>query len=230
MAHDDCVEFGLWTWTDRCTGGRWVFDTSALPTVWSEGVGILTSVKQSFRGRRLRAAMIGATTLLLVGGAGAGIAETTDDGGGFQPITFAQTVGRTAAAPIVGKSVHDLLAQLEARLAIPGLSAATVATAPGTASSAGGQILSMVVDVAGPGASAIRATWGAELLAGALRDAVAANDLPRLDNFQTSERFPDGRTVAVDGGFGNVRRYRSSIRRRLKRSRSVSRRVWRAPV
>jgi hypothetical protein len=124
---------------------------------------------------------------------------------GFTPIQYAQAHGPSATlAGINATTVGGVLQQLRARLADQRVATADVRVLPTTASNAGGETAVMTVDAAGPGAPAIRATWEAELVAGALRDVAAEKGLGALDNFEISLRLPDGTVTPDDSGFGNV--------------------------
>jgi hypothetical protein len=124
---------------------------------------------------------------------------------GFVPIQQAHSTGPSAAlAGINAATLTGALQQLRARLGDNRIASADVQSLPTTASNAGGETALLTIDVAGPGASAIRASWEGELLAGALRDVAAEKGLGSLDNFEISSRFPDGTLTPSDSGFGNV--------------------------
>ena len=124
---------------------------------------------------------------------------------GFTPIQYAQANGPSAAlAGIDASTLSGALQQLRARLGDQRVAAADVRALPATASNAGGETAVMIVDASGRGAPAIRATWEGELLAGALRDTAAEKGLGALDNFEIRLRFPDGKVIPDDSGFGNV--------------------------
>jgi hypothetical protein len=124
---------------------------------------------------------------------------------GFVPVQHAHSTGPSAAlAGIDASTLGGALQQLRARLGDNRVTAADVRALPTTASNAGGETAVLTVDAAHPGASAIRASWEGELLAGALRDVAAEKGLGSLDNFEISTRFPDGTVAPNDSGFGNV--------------------------
>lgn len=124
---------------------------------------------------------------------------------GFTPIQYAQETGDNAsAARIDGRTLAEALQQLRARVGGRSISEAEVRAVPATASAAGGNVVFVTVSADAPGPAAIKATWEAELLVGALRDIAAERQLGTLDNFLISTRFPDGRVVPNDSGFGNV--------------------------
>lgn len=127
---------------------------------------------------------------------------------GFTPITYTPSTGVSAdLAGITGTSMPAVLSELETRLGSTSIVGADVRSiaASEAAGVPGGTTLVMTIDGGQSHAEGIKATWDAELLAGALRE--VANERPlgaTLDNFETMQRVPDGSLVPVDSGFGNV--------------------------
>ncbi len=149
-----------------------------------------------------------ACLVTVAGVAGAAFSAVGGRGGGppgFKPVQYARATGASAAAAGVdGRSLPEVLLQLRARVGDGAITQAGIGLIPATASSAGGSVVSMTVNVDLAGPMAIRRTWEAELIAGALRDVAAERGLGQVDNFLISTRFPDGSVVPADSGFGNV--------------------------
>jgi hypothetical protein len=160
--------------------------------------------------RRRRLLVLGAIGLSAGAAATAGAlsaigGSATESSPGFVPIQQAHATGPSVGqAGIDADSLDGILQQLVARLGDDRVASADVHSLPTTASNAGGETAVLTVDAAGPGASAIRATWEGELVAGALRDAAAEKHFSGLDNFEVSVHFADGTLVPSDSGFGNV--------------------------
>jgi len=126
---------------------------------------------------------------------------------GFLPITFARSSNESSIASAVPQNTpDDVLKALVARLKSTAIVDARFERVAASAERAGGIVLQENVKADGPGASGIRATWEAELLAGAVRDVLSGKGLGSLDNFLVIEQFPDASSIPTDSGFGNVTR------------------------
>jgi hypothetical protein len=153
-----------------------------------------------------------AATLAVMCGTTAAALALSDTGSpgppGFTPITYTPSTGASAGlAGITGTSMPAVLSELETRLGTTGIVGAEVRSiaASEAAGVPGGTTLVVTVGAGQSHADGIKATWEAELLAGALREVANERALgSALDNFETLERSSDGSIVPVDSGFGNV--------------------------
>ena len=134
-------------------------------------------------------------------------ASGSGDKPGFKPVQYAHGIGSSAdRAGIDGTSLDAVLQQLQTRVANTAIGQASIDTVQPNKEAAAGEVVTLTVDAASTGAAAIKDTWEAELIAGALRDVAAERGLPEVDNFLINTRLPDGSIVPSDSGFGNVAR------------------------
>lgn len=156
------------------------------------------------RGRGLP--LIAALTIVVGVGSAAAIDVVRSDGPpGFVPITYAPQVDPAGLADELQPGTPaEALSLLQRRLSSTAIVSARLTQLPKSDASPGGLTLVQTVQASESGPTGIRATWEAEILAGALKDVMSARHLGTLDNFQTDELLAGKDVGTVDSGFGNV--------------------------
>lgn len=159
---------------------------------------------------RHRKVIAGSIIATLVTGIFAGVAVATnlvDPGSPVQgpsPIAYSSTLGWTPTIPSAVTTPAEIAASMMQQSGFAGRMTVGVSESPTNLGAQSGDWLDFNVPTSGTVAANIRAAWNADLVQGVVAEAFVQRGLPPIVGSKISGEMPDGKSVDLGGGMGDI--------------------------